>query len=105
MALPGKKLGLLLSTHPESSAFRHGVNLAQAALDAGVKVYLYCIDEAVFGLRDAQLQSLRSRGLSLYACAFGAQQRRVPLNELAVFSGLAVVSDLMAATDQFLAFN
>lgn len=105
MSLRGKKLGLLLSTSPETSSFRHGVHLAQAALEAGVNVYLYCVDDAVLGVEDAQLQSMRSRGLSLYACALGAQERRVPINDLAVFSGLTVVSDLMSATDQFLAFN
>ena len=50
MSLRGKKLGLLLSTRPGHPPFRHGVSLAKAALDAGLKVYLYCIDEAVFAL-------------------------------------------------------
>jgi hypothetical protein len=105
MPLAGKKLGLLLSTSPEHPSFRHGVNLANAALDAGLKVYLYCIDDAVRGVGDPQLQLLQTRGLSLYACAYGAQRRNIPTNNLAVFAGLAVVSDLMAATDRFLSFN
>ena len=46
MSLRGKKLGLLLSTRPENLSFRHGVNLAAAALDAGLNVYLHCIDDA-----------------------------------------------------------
>jgi len=100
-----KKLGLLLSTGPDTRNFRHGVNLANAALDAGAKVYLYCIDDAVTGLADAQLQSLRARGLNLYACAYGAQKRNIAPSELAVFSGLTIVSDLIAGTDRFLSFN
>jgi hypothetical protein len=100
-----KKLGLLLSTGPDTRNFRHGVNLASAALNAGVRVYLYCIDDAVLGLADAQLQSLRVRGLNLYACAYGAQRRNIPVSDLAVFSGLAIVSDLIAGTDRFLSFN
>lgn len=105
MALREKKLGLLLSTQPDSRNFRHGVNLAEAALTAGVKVYLYCIDDAVLGLTDPQLQSLKARGLNLYACAYGAQKRNIPASDLAVFSGLTVVSDLIAGTDRFLSFN
>ena len=105
MSLSAKKLGLLLSTRPESPSFRHGANLASAALDAGLKVYLYCIDDAVFGVADAQLQSLKSRGLNLFACAYGAQHREIATSDLAVFGGLTVVSDLMAGTDRFLSFN
>ena len=105
MSLREKKLALLLSTCPEAPGFRHGINLAQAALDAGVKVYLYCIDEAVLGLGDAQLQSLKASGLNLYACAYGAQRRNVPVSDLAVFAGLGMVSDLMTGTDRFLSFN
>ena|SRR5258706_589984 len=105
MPLPEKKLGLLLSTRPENSSFRHGVNLADAALDAGVAVYLYCIDDAVFGIGDAQLQSLQSRGLKLYACAYAAQRRNIPVSDLAVFAGLTIVNDLIAGTNRFLSFN
>src|SRR5437762_9512486 len=105
MPLRGKKLGLLLSTRPDHPNFRHGVRLADAALQAGVKVYLYCIDDAVAGVDDAQLQSLKARGLNLYACAYAAQRRRMPINQSAVFAGLTIVSDLMAGTDRFLSFN
>ena len=105
MSLRGKKLGLLLSTRPGHPPFRHGVSLAKAALDAGLKVYLYCIDEAVLALEDAELQSLRSRGLNVYACAEAAQRRNIPLSDLAAFAGLSIVSDLMAGTDRFLSFN
>lgn len=105
MSLRGKKLGLLLSVRPEHPGFRHGVRLAEAALSQGVSVYLYCIDEAVFGVADPELQSLKARGLNLYACAYGAQRRDVTLSDAAAFAGLTVVSDLMAGTDRFLSFN
>jgi hypothetical protein len=104
-ALRGKKLGILLSTRPEEPGFRHGLRLARAALEAGVDVYLYCIDEAVKGVGDTELQQLKPQGLKLYACAYGAQRRNLPLSELAVFAGLTVVNDLMASTDRFVSFN
>src|SRR2546422_10584968 len=75
MLLSGKKLGLLLSTGPEHPAFRHGLKLAEAALRRGIQVYLYCIDDAVNGLGDAQLQALKAGGANLFACAYGAQRR------------------------------
>jgi|ERR1051326_8224393 sulfur relay (sulfurtransferase) complex TusBCD TusD component (DsrE family) len=105
MPLSGKKLGVLLSVPPEHPGFRHGLELAEAALGKGVAVYLYCIDEAVTGLADAQLQGLKARGMNLFACAYGAQRRDIPLSELATFAGLTVLSDLIAHTDRFVSFN
>ena len=105
MPLHGKKLGLLLSTRPEEAGFQHGLRLAEAALRKGVDVYLYCIDEAVRGVDHPQLQDLKARGLKLYACAYGARRRNLPLSDKAVFAGLTVVSDLVAGTDRFLSFN
>lgn len=105
MSLRGKKLGLLLSTRPDQPGFKHGLGLAEAALDEGVDVYLYCIDEAIHGIGEPRLQSLAARGLKLYACAYAAQRRNLPLTGNAIFAGLGVVSDLMAATDRFVSFN
>src|SRR5262245_56135954 len=104
MSLRGKKLGVLLSMSPEHHNFRHGVNFASAALDLGVNVYLYCVDDAVRGVADPQLQALKARGLNLFACAYGAQRRNLPASDLAVYSGLSTVSDLVAGTDRFVSF-
>ncbi|MGP8199510.1 MAG: DsrE family protein [Limisphaerales bacterium] len=105
MSLCGKKLGVLLSTHPDQPGFKHGLCLAEAALNEEVDVYLYCVDDAVHGISRPQLQALAARGLKLYACAYAAQRRGLPVNDKAVFAGLAVVSDLIAATDRFVSFN
>lgn len=105
MSLRGKKLGLLISARPESPQFHHGIRLAETALAEGVEVYLYCIDEAVPGVEQAKLQTLKTQGLKLFACAYGAHRRHFPLSEKAVFAGLTVVSDLIAGTDRFLSFN
>ena len=41
MSLRGKKLGVLLSTHPDQPGFKHGLCLAEEAMNQGVDVYLY----------------------------------------------------------------
>jgi sulfur relay (sulfurtransferase) complex TusBCD TusD component (DsrE family) len=105
MSLRGKKLGVLLSTHPDQPAFQQGLCLAEAALDEGVTVYLYCVDEAIHGIGRPRLQALAARGLKLYACAYAAQRRNLPVNDKAAFAGLAVLSDIIAATDRFVSFN
>lgn len=101
----GRKLGILVSRPPDHPNFLRGLKLADAALRAGDKVYFYCIDEAVLGAGDPRLQDLRSRGLHLFACAYAAQRRHLPMSDAAVFSGLSMVTDLVAGTDRFVSFN
>ncbi len=103
--LQDKKLGLLLSAAPDQPNFNHGIRLAETALAAGVDVYCYCIDDGVAGIRDQRVQALRDRGMKLHVCAMGAEKRGLPLDDSAVFSGLTVVSDLIANTDRFVSFN
>jgi hypothetical protein len=50
------------------------VKLAEAAINEGADVYLYCIDEAVKGVETPAMQDLKSRGLKLYGCAYGAHR-------------------------------
>lgn len=101
----GKKLGILISCRPEEPGFRHGVKLAEAAIQRGASVYLYCIDDAVRGVGDPSLQKLKANGLSLFACAYGAHKRSMPLSQDATFAGLTVVNDIIAGTDRFVSFN
>ncbi len=105
MSLRGKKLGILISCLPEEPNFQRGVRLAQTALEMGADVYIYCIDDAVKGVENTEMQELKTRGLKLYACAYGAHRRNYPLNEKAVFAGLTVVNDLVVSTDRFVSFN
>ncbi|HEY1169798.1 MAG TPA: DsrE family protein [Verrucomicrobiae bacterium] len=105
MILRGKKLGILLSTKPEEPNFQHGVCLAAAGVARGVEVYLYCIDDAVSGIRDPRITHLKQLGVRLFACAYGAQMRNLEADDCVYFAGLTVVADLMADTDRFISFN
>jgi len=100
-----KKLGVLISVPPNHSNFNHGVCLAATALAHGMDVYLYCIDEAVEGLGDPRLHKLKAEGLKLFACAYGAQRRNVPMSDEATFSGLSLLNDVIASADRFVSFN
>jgi sulfur relay (sulfurtransferase) complex TusBCD TusD component (DsrE family) len=100
-----KKLGVLISIPPSHPNFTHGVCLAETALAQGIDVYLYCIDEAVQGLGDPRLLKLKADGLKLFACAYGAQRRNIPMSEQATFSGLSLLHDVIASADRFVSFN
>jgi hypothetical protein len=102
--LTGRKLGVLLTTDPGHSNFRPAVALMNAALDAGVRVYLYCIDDAVRAVNTPEIQAIKARGASLFGCAYGAHRRRLPVNDLAAWSGLTVLADVVGSTDKFVSF-
>jgi sulfur relay (sulfurtransferase) complex TusBCD TusD component (DsrE family) len=105
MEMRGKKLGVMVSSGPEAHSFECAYRLAEAALVEGARVYLYYMDEGVRGIGDKRVQGLKARGAELFACAYSAQRRDVPIDESAVFSGLATVTDLMADTERFLSFT
>jgi len=107
MELARKKLGLMLSTAPEHPNLATTLGLAEAALDRGADVYLYLIDDGVRALADARLRALPKRGAKLFACAYGCQKRRIPLEDAAdvTYCGLVVLTDLINGTDRFIALN
>ena len=105
MNLRGKKLGLMVSSAPEAKSFDCAYQLAKTALAEGLQVYLYYMDEGVKGVRDKRVQALKAKGAQLFACAYSAQRREIAIDDSAVFSGLATVSDIMGGTDRFLSFT
>jgi len=103
--LRDRKLGLLLSTDPRHPNLETGLALAEAALDRGVDVYLYLVDDGVRSIDDARIQDLGRRGAKLFVCAYGRQRRRLPLTGDATYCGLVVLADLINGTERFLALN
>ncbi len=103
-SLAGRNLGVLLTTAPEHSNFRPALALMNAALDAGVRVYLYCIDNGVRAVTTPEIQALKGRGASLFGCAYGAGRRNIAHDEHATWSGLTVLADVVGSTDRFVSF-
>jgi len=102
--LAGKKLGVLLTTAPEHPNFRPALALMNGALDAGVRLYLYCVDDGVRSVATPEIHALKTRGASVFGCAYGAGRRNIPLDESAAWSGLTVLADVVGSTDRFVSF-
>jgi hypothetical protein len=105
MSNAAKKLGIMISARPGSGNFENGVNVALAGLKRGIDVYLYCIDRAVEGINDERLEKIKSSGGKIFACAYSMQERELAPPPACTLSGLTILSDLIAATDQFVSFN
>tara|TARA_B100000029_G_scaffold160893_2_gene156800 strand:- start:2852 stop:3337 length:486 start_codon:yes stop_codon:yes gene_type:complete len=103
--LAGKKLGVLLSVGPEHPNFAHSIRLAGTAMEAQLEVFFYCLDDGVTAVDHPELQTMRAAGMRLFACAYGAQRRKIPPNENAIYGGLTMLSDMVYATDRFVSFN
>jgi sulfur relay protein TusB/DsrH len=100
-----KRLAILLSTSPQHPNLKTTIRLAQTALAQQVDVYLYLVDDGVYALNDDQLVGLAQQGVKLFACAYGAQRRGIPVSDKANFCGLVVFSDLVKGCDRFIALN
>lgn len=107
MDLARKKLGVLLSTGPEHANLAVALGLGEAALNRGADLYVYLIDDGVRVLADARLRALSGRGAKLFVCAYGCQKRRLPLEDApdVTYCGLVVLTDIINATDRFVALN
>ncbi len=105
MDLKNKKLGLMISTPPESNNRVTATRLAEQALAQGVDVYIYLIDEGVKLFTDPSIQELKRKGAKLFACAYGAQQHHVQMGPEATWGGLVLLSNIVHGSDRFLSFN
>ena len=98
-------LGILVTGSCQTPEFSEFLQTASKELRAGSKVYAYLLHDAVDGVPLPSLQNLRERGLILHACALAAFQRNIPNSDLAVFSGLVTLAELMARSDRFQTFS
>jgi len=105
VGLQKRKLGLLLSTHPDHPNLGTCLKLSEAALASGIDLYLYLIDDGVRAVDDDRVLTLSRRGAKLFVCAYGCQRRGLPVTDKATYCGLVVLTDLLNGCERFVALN
>jgi len=98
------RIGFLVISGPDdpnTPVWKSDVN---KGLQEGREVYLYLIDRGVLHMADDRFFESFSAHLRLYACAYGCRRYGVSLAKPAVFSGLAVLSHLLAGCRVFVSF-
>jgi hypothetical protein len=99
------KLGILLSTRPDQNDGSIVQPLVEEALGKKDTVYLYLLDDGTLYLKDGWVHELVDRGVHVYSCAYGAQNRKIFDPGKTTFCGLVVLTQLMEGCDRFLSFN
>ncbi len=98
------KLGFILLTGPTGPRFAHALQLVESSLAQSVDTYAYLIHEGVGGAADPKWKPLVKQGLKLFACAYSARQRNIPLQDPATWVGLTVLNDLLVECDKTVTF-
>lgn len=101
-----RQLGMLLAVSPEHPNFARALAAIDYALEQGHRFFLYAIDEGVRCVATPELQERRGAHpdtLALWACAYGAEKRGLPVDDRAAYAGLSVLADLISSTDKFVA--
>jgi|GEM_PF-261584 len=98
-------VGRLFILPPGHERFHRGIDELEKFLCAGHPCYAYLLDDAVLGTKLPEVQRLRDMGLHLTACAFAALQRKIPLNDDAVYGGLVLLADILERCDDFAAVD
>ncbi len=99
--MPGSvRAGFLLASAPGTQAFERGIRAMADARAQGWAVYVYLLDEAVRAVHGEGAGD-RFAGAHLFACAYGARKRDLPLVGAVIFAGLGTLADLMAGCDRF----
>ncbi|MBI2955044.1 MAG: DsrE family protein [Chloroflexi bacterium] len=99
------KLGILLTTTPESENTHTVVRLAEAALTAGKEVRIFLMCDGVHNTNDARFMSLIEKGAQISLCAYNADQRHVAQKDQVLWGSQYDLAGIVEESDRFIAFN
>ncbi|MGR3295099.1 MAG: DsrE family protein [Candidatus Bathyanammoxibius sp.] len=99
------KLGILLTTSPESGNTHTVVRLTEAALSAGVAVEIFLMCDGVYHLREPRLTELSEKGAKVVVCAHNAIERKVEREDFVHWGSQHDLAMLINESDRFLSFN
>lgn len=100
-----RKTAVLLIAGPEDENWQAWMPEVRSIMSSGSEMHLYLIDRGVLHMLQNELLDLKSEGLRLYACAYGAARYGVPVTNQAVFCGLTVLSNLLKGCEWLVAIS
>ena len=100
-----EKLGILLTTSPESENTYTVIRLAEAALQAGKAVEMFLMCDGVYHLNDQRIAQLAQKGAKVVVCAHNALERKVERKDFALWGSQYDLAQLIKESSRFLSFN
>lgn len=76
--MAGNKLGILLTTSPESEDRHTVVQLCQAALESGKEVQIFMMCDGAYNSYCEPLTSMIPKGVKISQCHHNAGERKIP---------------------------
>ncbi|MBI3328906.1 MAG: DsrE family protein [Nitrospinae bacterium] len=101
-----EKLGVLLTTSPESENTHTVIKLAEAAIARGSEVDIFIMCDGVHNAFDTRFEGLVAQGVRIVLCSHNLSERQRPKIEGAIVCGSQYDhAQLVHNADRYLAFN
>lgn len=100
-----QKLGILLTTSPESENTFTVIKLAEAVVAMGKEVRIFLMCDGVYNINNPDFTSLLDKGVAITLCAHNASERHVEKKEGINFGSQYDLAYIVNESDRFLSFT
>jgi sulfur relay (sulfurtransferase) complex TusBCD TusD component (DsrE family) len=100
-----EKLGILLTTTPESENTYTCMRLAEAALATAKEVDIFLMCDGVYNIYQKEFTALQGKGVKIFLCDFNAQARAIEEREDIVFGSQYDLACIVHECDKFISLN
>jgi sulfur relay (sulfurtransferase) complex TusBCD TusD component (DsrE family) len=100
-----QRLGILLTTSPESENTFTVIKLTEAAVSQGKEVRIFLMCDGVHNINNPDFTSLLDKGATITLCAHNASERHVEKKEGINFGSQYDLAYIVNESDKFLSFT
>lgn len=100
-----EKLGILLTTSPESENTYTCIRIAEAALSAGKEVHIFLMCDGVYNINNKEFLALRGKGANITLCDLNAKERAINEGEEVTFGSQYDLACIAHECDRFISLN
>jgi sulfur relay (sulfurtransferase) complex TusBCD TusD component (DsrE family) len=101
----GSKIGILVTSSPESENSRTLIQISEAAINMGQKVRIFLMCDGVYHILYDNFLSLVDKGADVTLCAQNAMERGLEKKPGILFGSQYDLANIMAESDSFLALT
>src|SRR5659263_445845 len=99
------KLGILLTTSPESENTNTVIEISKAAREEGHDVSIFLMYDGVYNVNLKEFVALVDKGVDITICAFNAEQRNVAKVDGILFGSQYDHACIASDVDRFISFG